>query len=150
TAKEMGTYLISAQAPGTKDESPVSIRMGTTVAYSPEYKELGVNDALLDEIARTTDGRVLSLDSDAKTVFAHTLPPAVARKPIWDTLLKLAIVLFLLDVAVRRIAFDPGKIARYARVQLANLAGRFSSEKRAEKLLSDLKGVRAKVREERT
>ena len=150
SAKEMGTYLINIRAAGTADEKAVSIRTGVTVAFSPEYKDLTANEALLRRVAIEADGAVLSVDDpDAERVFAR-LAPTVSRKPVWESLLRLAIFFFLLDVAVRRIAFDPVKMLAMARSHIASLAGRFGSGRRAEATLTGLKGVRERVRTEKT
>lgn len=148
--KTQGTYLVSIRAPGTPTRKPAMIRTGVTVPYSPEFKDTGANDALFTNIADQTGGTIHSVDDpDAERVFAR-LAPTVSRKPIWNNLLQLAIFLFLLDVAVRRIAIDPLKILAVARAHIASLAGRFGSGKQAEATLSDLKGVRQRVRTERT
>ncbi|MFH1418121.1 MAG: VWA domain-containing protein [Planctomycetota bacterium] len=149
-ADKMGTYLLNITAPGVQGDEPTVIRTGVSVAYSPEFKDVSPNEALLQEVADETEGRVLSLNTKAETLFAHNLPPTVSRTPIWDTLLKLAIFAFLLDVAVRRIAIDPLKTLARARVYIGSLAGRFGAGKRAEATLTDLKTVREKVRAERT
>ncbi len=147
---QMGTYLAHIQTDDPTTDAPVAIRTGVTIAYSPEFKDLVLNESLLREVADVTGGRVLSTDADNKTVFAHNLPPTISRKPIWDMLFKLAVFMFLLDVAVRRIAFDPAKVWAMTRGHIASLAGRFGAGKRAEATLTDLKTVRDKVRAERT
>ncbi|RIK69225.1 MAG: hypothetical protein DCC65_00310 [Planctomycetota bacterium] len=147
---EQGTYLLNVVATGEKDKKPAMIRTGVTVAYSPEYRDLEPNEALLREIAEVSEGRILSINADPDTVFAHNLPPTVTRTPIWEFLLKLAIFSFLMDIAVRRIALDPVKALAWARGYIASLAGRFAPGQKAAKTLTDLKGVRARVRSERT
>ncbi len=147
---EQGTYLLNIIGAGGQDAEATMIRTGVTVAYSPEFRDLEPNEALLRELADVTEGRILSLSADAKTVFAHNLPPTVSRKPIWASLLKLALFVFLLDVAIRRIAVDPIKTLAYVRGYIASIAGRFSPGQRAAETLTGLKDVREKVRSERT
>ena len=147
---QMGTYLAHIQTDDPTTDAPVAIRTGVTIAYSPEFKDLVLNESLLREVADVTKGRVLSTDADNKTVFAHNLPPTISRKPIWDILFKLTVFMFLFDVAVRRIAFDPVKVWGATRGRIASLAGRFGAGKRAEATLTDLKTVRDKVRAEKT
>jgi len=147
---QMGTYLLNVTTAGATQDKPVMIRTGVTLAYSPEFKDISANDALLREIADQTEGRVLTLETDAKTVFAHNLPPTISRTPIWDTLLKLAAFLFLFDVAVRRVAIDPLKALATARSYVASLAGRFGAGRQAEAVLGELKTAREKVRADRT
>jgi uncharacterized membrane protein len=149
-ADQMGTYLANIVSAGSKQERQAVIRTGATIAYSPEFKDAAVNEPLLREIADSAQGRVLALDADSRAVFKHNLPPTISRTPIWDWLLKLAVFLFLLDVAARRIAIDPIRAMATARSYIASLAGRFGAGRRAEVVLSDLKAVREKVRAERT
>lgn len=146
----MGTYLVNLQSSDTQEDKPVVINTGLTLAYSPEFKDLTPNESLLRRLAEETDGRTLALDSDGKTVFAHHQPPVVSRSPIWEMLLKIALFLFLIDVAVRRIAIDPVKVWAATRGYIASLAGQFGVGRRAEATLSDLKMAREKVRAEKT
>ncbi len=147
-ADQMGTGQLTATPIG--QDKPAMIRTGVSLAYSPEFREVATNEALLREVADLTDGRVLTLESDAKTVFAHNLPPTISRTPIWDTLLKLAAFLFLFDVAVRRLAVDPIKTLAAARNYVASLAGRIGVGGQAEAVLTELKTAREKVRADRT
>ncbi len=148
---QRGAYIVNVNAPGSSDENAARIRTGVTVAYSPEFRDLKINESLLREIADVTDGRVLSPDDeeDRKAVFAHNLPDTVSRRPIWDTLLKLAIIAFLLDIAVRRVAIDPLKWVARASNYVASLA-RVGRGRKSEQTLEGLRGVRERIREQRT
>ncbi len=82
-----------------------SIHSGVSMPFSPELRELETNEALLEEVAEITGGRILSMDPARDPVFAHDLPPTLSKKPAWDwTLAWLLLPLFLLDVACRRLA----------------------------------------------
>lgn len=148
---QRGAYILSVVAPGTANQKPARIRTGVTVAYSPEFRDLKLNEALLHQISDITGGRVLSPDDEEskKLIFAHNLPDTVSRRPIWETLLKLAIVMFLLDIAVRRIAIDPLKWVASASSYVASLA-RVGRGRKSEQTLKDLRGVRERIREQRT
>jgi uncharacterized membrane protein len=81
------------------------IDTGVSIPFSPEFRELATNEALLHQMADITGGRVLTMQPDADEVFSHDLPPTTARRPAWDwTLAWLLLPLFLLDVAARRLA----------------------------------------------
>ncbi len=81
------------------------IDTGLSIPFSPEFRELSTNEALLHQVADVTGGRVLTLSPEADDVFSHDLPPTVARRPAWDwTVAWLLLPLFLLDVAARRLA----------------------------------------------
>jgi hypothetical protein len=81
------------------------IHAGVSIPYSPEYRELSTNESLMRRIADTTGGRVLEMNPETDDVFNHDLPPSIARHDIWEDVLKwILLPLFLLDVAVRRLA----------------------------------------------
>ncbi|HUU82032.1 MAG TPA: VWA domain-containing protein [Phycisphaerae bacterium] len=82
-----------------------SIHTGAAVPFSPEFRELSTNEALLRQVADISGGRWLNMNPESDDVFSHDLPPTVARRPAWDwTLAWLLLPLFLLDVAIRRLA----------------------------------------------
>lgn len=123
-----------------------SLQTGLSVAYSPEYRDLGVNEALLTELANRTGGRVLTF-ADAQEVFSHAgLAAAQSRTSIWEDLTKLMLLLFLLDVAIRRVAINPLGAARKLRQFIGEMAGSRVPES-GEATLGSLKGARAKARE---
>ncbi|MCH8854240.1 MAG: VWA domain-containing protein, partial [Planctomycetes bacterium] len=78
---------------------------GLSVPYSPEYKELRANDALLEEIRGISGGKMLEMDPQNDDVFRHDLPPTRSYQPAWEWVLAwLVLPIFLLDVAFRRLA----------------------------------------------
>ncbi|MFQ5591284.1 MAG: hypothetical protein ACE5HE_08995, partial [Phycisphaerae bacterium] len=82
-----------------------TIRTGLTVPFSPEYRDLLPNEALLRQVVDITGGRWLDSGPQNDNVFSHDLPPTKARRPAWEWLLGwLLLPTFLLDVAVRRLA----------------------------------------------
>ena len=102
--EQAGQYLASIQV-YDGDKHLGTIRTGLSVPFSPEYRDLTPNEALLRQIADTTGGRLLEMGPDRADVFRHDLPPAEAKRPAWDWVLAwLLLPAFLLDVAVRRLA----------------------------------------------
>jgi Ca-activated chloride channel family protein len=89
---------------------------GLAVPYSSEYLELGVDQQLLGDIARITGGRLLPLSGAAlRTV---TAPPPQASGPlsrIWWPFFLAALILLVVEVAVRRMTLPDGWRARWAR-----------------------------------
>lgn len=146
---EAGNFVVNLQALGAGDK-PVLIRTGVSQAYSPEFKELATNESLLRRMVEATGGRWIDGPAEDANLFLHNLPESFSRQPLWSLLLKLAVICFLVDVAVRRVAIDPRKIAATARAYIADMAGRIGAGRQAETVLSDLKGVREKVRAEKT
>ena len=105
------------------------------------------NEPLLRELAERSNGRVLQT-SQASSVFDRAaLAKAETRSAIWENLIQWMLILFLVDVAVRRIAIDPLATMRRLRGYVGELAGR--QPETAAATVSSLKGTREKIREER-
>jgi hypothetical protein len=79
---------------------------------------------LLAQLARVTGGRQLA---DPLASFDHTLPAGGSPREIWPLLLTLAALLFLLDVAVRRLRLALLDIRRGSLALGARLVGRAQS-----------------------
>lgn len=150
-AQDRGSYVVSLRYAYTDDRGQVKsglIRTSVSVPYSPEFRDLATNDPLLRELAEVSGGRMLEADAAAGAVFDRaTLPPALKRQPIWEDLIRLMLVLFLIDVAVRRIAIRPKVIAQKAREYVRDMAGRPQTATESAQVLSTLKGAREKIRE---
>jgi hypothetical protein len=84
------------------------VQASVGVPYPKEFRTVRDNRALLEQIAARTGGRVLRLGTTAGIdVFERKdLPVPESARRMWDLLAILAAVLFLLDVAVRRVAID--------------------------------------------
>ena len=97
----VGSYLLHV----TESAGGVVAHTNTTglvVPYSPEYRDLGTDPATLRAIARAGGGVVLT---DLAQVFKVPVPSVQASQPIAELLLVLAILLFPIDVALRRLIF---------------------------------------------
>ncbi len=100
-----GQYLANVEAFGAEGRELGTIRTGFSVPFSPEYRDLIPNEALLRQVAEITGGRWLDAPANKADVFSHDLPPTEAKRPAWEWVLAwLLLPLFLLDVAVRRLA----------------------------------------------
>ncbi|MBI5865332.1 MAG: FixH family protein [Planctomycetes bacterium] len=148
-AQTPGSYVVNLAYQTGRGENAVSgtLQTGVSVAYSPEYRELKTNEAMLRELADRTGGQVLD-PANAKAAFdLGSLPRAESRRSIWEDLVRWTLLLFLLDVAVRRIAVNPIELLRKLRRRIAELAGAPPTEASAA-VLSTLKGTRDRAREE--
>jgi len=100
-ADQVGSYLVRV----TQSEGGV-VRHATTaglvVAYSPEYRDLGTDLGSLRAIARAGGGTLLR---DPAEAFQVDVPPVRAALPLGAWLLVAAILLFPVDVALRRLIF---------------------------------------------
>jgi uncharacterized membrane protein len=96
---QVGSYLLhitDSVGGAVKHASTI----GLVVPYSPEYLSLGTDTATLIAIARAGGGALLTNTSSA---FNLPVPPVRAVQPIGELLLVLAILLFPIDVALRRL-----------------------------------------------
>lgn len=117
---------------------------GLSVPYSPEYRRLATDDALLERLAEVSAGEVLDRAKTDEERFAKIFRPdfAFSRTPqeVWRGLLNLIAVLFLLDVFVRRVLVNYYESVRNAFMALAALIRRrprpqVASDARLEALL---------------
>jgi len=103
-AEKSGQYLASIHA-FDQGRALGAIRTGLAVPFSPEYRDLTTNEALLRQVAEVSGGRWLDDGPERAEVFNHDLPPNEAKRPAWEWVLAwLVLPVFLLDVAVRRLA----------------------------------------------
>jgi Mg-chelatase subunit ChlD len=107
-ANEPGAYLGVVTYGGPGQARPGTATAALVVDASPEFRSLRSNDELLSRIAGRTGGRVLApFDAGRAQVFSREhVRPVAASMPVWDWLLVAAVALLLVDVAVRRIAWD--------------------------------------------
>jgi hypothetical protein len=104
--KEPGAYLVNLL--DLKDgKVRGSQAVGASVNYSPEFNATEPNFALLQRLAEAGGGRVLKPENPKRdNPFAHDRVKTFQPQDWWEWLLKLGIVLFTLDVGVRRIQLD--------------------------------------------
>jgi hypothetical protein len=78
-----------------------------SVPFAPEFRDLTDNSALLAEVADITGGRILTEDPNQNDLFERAgVKIPEAQIPLTEPLIKLWLLIFLLDVAVRRLALD--------------------------------------------
>lgn len=148
-ARDAGSYMLNLvyRMGNGPDATAGSLQTGVSVAFSPEFRELSTNNALLHDLADRTGGRILGFEQATRVFDLSDLKPAVSRRIIWEDLIRWMLLLFLLDVAVRRIAVHPREMAHKIRSSIRDLAGR--RPEAAAETLSTLKGRRAQMHDER-
>ena len=131
-----GNYFVNLGYRGADGAQGV-ISSGVSVPYSDEYRELKSNPALLETLATVTNGMANFWKTlpDGRPDLKRTLDAADHFRrdaglvnpsgftDLWPTLLWLAAVLFLFDVAVRRIAPDVDRIRKSVADQWKKLRG---------------------------
>ncbi len=101
---QAGQYLANVQVTD-QNRYLGTIRTGLSVPFSPEYRDLAPNEALLRQVATISGGRWLDLAARQGGIFNHDFPPTESKRPAWAWVLAwLLLPGFLLDVAVRRLA----------------------------------------------
>lgn len=93
-----------------------TLPVGTSVEASAELRVLASDNAAMLNVVNQTGGRMLRpWDAEAARLFTREgLRPEVVSLPAWDILARLLVVLFLLDVAARRLAWGREDISRAA------------------------------------
>lgn len=100
-----GRYRITvAGAGGGAAERAVG---GLVVAYSPEYLRFRADPVALETIARTTGGRVLAGTETSREIFPAARERKRNARPVIDWVLLVLACLIPLDVALRRLQFEP-------------------------------------------
>lgn len=104
---DSGTYVVVLK-PSRGRESLPPIVGAATLPAADEFLRLSSDPALLHQLAERTGGRVLPLDhATAQLVFDRRgVVPAASRSSIWRHLLLWALVVLMLDVGTRRVAWD--------------------------------------------
>jgi uncharacterized membrane protein len=147
--KEVGTYMLSLL-----DKTNGVVRgqqvVGASINYSPEFNSAEPNYGLLRRLAESGGGKLINPDDPVDNPFLHDRQKTFQPRDLWETLLKLAVLLFPLDVGVRRIQLEREEMERFWR----NLKRRFSSsiarEPEAEESLAALLSRRDDVRSKKT
>lgn len=108
-AEESGVYitLVRPRAAGGDRRLPPVVT-GASSQGGVEYRQLRSNAELLRQIASETGGRELSLSNpaDAKFFDRGGVRPLEVLSPVWRPMLVWTLILLLLDIATRRVAWD--------------------------------------------
>ncbi|HET7471959.1 MAG TPA: VWA domain-containing protein [Candidatus Limnocylindrales bacterium] len=95
-----GAYVIrvSQTRPGS---TPLGRTLGLVAPTPAEYRFLGTNEAFLATLRSATDGREIASPDE---VWRHDLKTNSSSTDLWPTLLVLALLLWPLDIALRRVS----------------------------------------------
>ena len=117
---DAGAYVVrvSQTRPGT---TPLGRTLGLVAPTPAEYRLLGSNDALLATLRSATGGRAIDLPAQPWT---HDLEATDAYTDLWPLLLILALLLWPLDIALRRVSIGRREFADARGVAARRLATR--------------------------
>lgn len=103
--KEIGAYV--AQLSQMKDGNVVAGQVvGTAVNFSPEFEATEPNIRLLQQLVEAGEGRVIDPKIQTDNPFVHDRVKTFQPVDLWEWLLMAAILLFPVDVGLRRIYLD--------------------------------------------
>ena len=89
---------------------------GLAVPYSREYRDRGLNEVLLREIAAAAGGQVMPLESASIPALLATQPGRSSeRRRVWWPLLLAALIALVLEVAVRKLIVPAAWRERWSR-----------------------------------
>ncbi|GJQ27872.1 MAG: chloride channel protein [Phycisphaerae bacterium] len=144
---QAGNYVVRlvGQSGSADTVTPQEAVAVLNAPYSPEFRELRSNEQLLKEIAHATGGRVLTHEKPDAVFDAASIRRLNVHRPLRNAFLIFAIAVFLIDVAVRRLAITPQDAAAYMRRFVASLTPGGHTAK-VETVLSNLKNVRTRSR----
>jgi hypothetical protein len=139
---QVGSYLLHVtQSVGGAVKHTNTV--GLVVPYSPEYRDLGTDMNSLRSIARAGGGTVIT---DLSQVYALPVPAVRAAQALDELLLVLAILLFPIDVALRRLILRvedvPAWRAAFRRAPAAAIAAEATVTRLRERV-ADVRSARA-------
>ncbi len=144
-AAQFGGFLVSLRYRKAGADSTSLIQTVAIVPYAPEFEDLTDNLPLLARVAASTGGRVLGGDPSKVNLFDRSgLRFPETPLPLTRPLMLIWLGLFLLDVAVRRVALDVRSAARRVGAALGRLRPRRDA---AGRTLARLQARRRQVRD---
>jgi uncharacterized membrane protein len=113
-----GAYLVHvAYSEGaTEDAEQGYVQAAVSVPYPREFRSVMHDAAKLERVAEITGGRIIEAEDprDIDLFYARNVTIPLAPKEIWDVLAIIAASLLVIDVAARRLAVDPKRLAAAA------------------------------------
>jgi hypothetical protein len=127
--------------------------VGASVNYSPEFVAGEPNHNLLRRIAESGGGKILDPDQPlTENPFLHDRKKTHQPRDLWEWLLRMAVVLFVMDVGVRRVQIEREEVVK-ALAALRRWIFFWEGKKRApeaEESLASLLAKRGEVRSTKT
>ena len=77
--------------------------LGTGIPHTVEFKNVGMNEQLLQDLATTTNGRVLSIDNPPADLFTASSDSKKSGIPLWPYFVLAFLLFLIIDVAARKL-----------------------------------------------
>jgi Ca-activated chloride channel family protein len=142
-----GSYVVNLRHKRADENAKTKLTQTTiTIPFAPEFRDLRDNEPLLHEVSAITGGRILSADPNQANLFDYetaTFPET--HLPLTRELIYIWLALFLLDVAVRRIALDVKAVARRTASFVRSLRSRRKTDETIERLQLTQRELRQKL-----
>lgn len=107
TASSAGSYIVNLQYRKPGEQRNRMSQAVVSVPFAPEFRDLSDNSSLLNKVADITGGKVLSGEPSVDAVYDYNgLVFPATRQPLLRFLMYAWLVVFLMDVAVRRIVIN--------------------------------------------
>jgi uncharacterized membrane protein len=100
--EEIGAYFFSVF--GKESASFGTPRtFGFGIPHTVEFKNVGTNEKLLQELATTTNGRVLSIDNPPADLFTASSDSKKSGIPLWPYFVFAFLLFLIIDVTARKL-----------------------------------------------
>lgn len=145
-ATQTGNYIVTLFTEDPQSGERRTVFGGASRAPGRELRRFTPNLPLLQQVAEITGGRFVDpMVGDPPGLFERTRPfETRSVRPLWRTLVPWLLALLLLDVACRRIAWDPVAMRRWAADRF-KAAGPAGDDEKAAATLAGLKRKRGEV-----
>jgi uncharacterized membrane protein len=100
--EEIGAYYFSVYS-DSGDYAATPRTFGFGIPYTEEFNSTAVNDDLLEDLASTTKGRVLSIEDIPTDLFKEKSGSKRSETPIWPYLIMIFLLLLVADVVARKL-----------------------------------------------
>ena len=100
-AEEIGAYFFSV-FDKENVSSGTAQAFGFGIPHTEEFNSIGINEQLLEDLAATTNGRVLSIDDAPPDLFTATSDSKESGVPFWPYCAIAFLLFLIIDVAVRK------------------------------------------------
>lgn len=101
--RQQGDYLVTIDG-SMPDGSSATMARTFSVGYPAEYRTLSSDEEFLGSIALESRGRVIDSSTD---LLERPEVQNSSQTPLWPLLTRWALVLFFIDVVIRRVHFGP-------------------------------------------